>query len=500
MPSIELVFPLVAFAASAMLAGLATWLLLRPREARALAAGRHEREAELAVLAAERRGLQQRLEEAGSRADDAAQRERALQAQLSQAVAERARIDERMRQLEDLAAERVPLRAERERIAGELAEVRALAAELSAKLEAATALARERQQLLDGAREQLREAFQSLAGEILEDKTKRFTEQNQQQLGTLLDPLREQLKDFRETVTRTYASEQHERGALTQEIRSLRDLNQKISEDAVNLTRALRGDQRAQGAWGELVLERVLEASGLERDREYEIQTTLRDADGGRPRPDVIVRLPEEKDVVVDAKVSLVAYERYCNAADDATRALALAEHCASLRNHVGGLSVRNYAGLDGLRTLDFVLMFVPVEAAFSEALRADAELHTWAMSRNVTIVTPTTLLATLRTIAYLWRIERQNVNAQEIAKRAAQLHDNFVLLAGELETIGAALEKACDAHKGALRRVTQGGKGSIVLQVKSLADMGAQAQKKIPRALLASADAALAGPEDPVE
>lgn len=492
-PPFDLATLAAGLLAGVLLAALFSWVLQRGRDARKLAEGRQQRDSEVAELASERRSLEQRLLESASRSDDAGARERALQAQLSQAVAERARVDERMRQLEEAAAERIALRTDRDRLTAELATARAHSAELGAKLDAAGALARERLALVEGARVQLKETFQVLAGEILEDKTRRFTEQNQQQLGTLLDPLREQLKDFRETVNKTYASEQHERGALAHEIRSLRELNVRISEDATSLTRALRGDQRTQGAWGELVLERLLEASGLEAGREYELQASFKDGDGGRPRPDVIVRLPEQKDVVIDAKVSLVAYERYCNATDDVVRATALAEHCASVRRHVDGLSAKNYAGIEELRTLDFVLMFVPIESAFSDAVRADPEIHPWAIARNVTIATPSTLLAMLRTIAYLWRIERQNVNAQEIAKRAAQLHDNFVQLATELEGVGAALDKASTAHATALKRLTQGGKGSVILQVKSLADMGAPAQKKLPRGLLAAADATLA-------
>ncbi|HVF35741.1 MAG TPA: DNA recombination protein RmuC [Candidatus Saccharimonadia bacterium] len=493
MPPFDFATLAAGLLAGVLLTALFAWALQRGRDARKLAEGRRQRDAELAEATTERRSLEQRLLEAASRNEDSTARERVLQAQLSQAVAERARVDERMRQLEEAAAERGALRGDRDRLTAELATMREQAAELGARLEAAGMLARERLALVEGARVQLKETFQVLAGEILEDKTRRFTEQNQQQLGSLLDPLREQLKDFRETVSKTYASEQHERGALAHEIRSLRELNVRISEDATSLTRALRGDQRTQGAWGELVLEKLLEASGLEAGREYELQASFSDGDGGRPRPDVIVRLPEQKDVVIDAKVSLVAYERYCNATDEVARATALAEHCASVRRHVDGLSGKNYAGLEGLRTLDFVLMFVPIEGAFSDAVRADPDMYAWAIARNVTIVTPSTLLATLRTIAYLWRIERQNVNAQEIAKRAAQLHDNFALLATELEAVGAALEKATAVHATALKRLTQGGKGSVILQVKSLAEMGAPAQKKLPRGLLSAADSTLA-------
>lgn len=457
--------PLLILAAvlGALLATVLGYYAARGRLAAALQAGRAEREPELAAVTAEKRAVEQRLADFAERADELVVRERSLQAQLSQAVAERASL---------------------------LAKLEAAIAQSRDRDQLLSAGAREREQLLATAREQLRESFKVLAGEILEDKSRRFAESNKTELGTLLDPLKVQLKEFRETVHQTYANEQRERGSLTREIQTLRELNQRMSEDAVNLTRALKGDTRAQGAWGELVLERLLEASGLTAGREYVVQTVVKDGDGGRPRPDAIIRLPEDKDLVVDAKMSLVAYERHCAATGDAERQLELAAHVASVRRHIDNLAGKNYAGLDGLRTLDFVLMFVPVEAAFIEAVRADGELYTYALSRNISIVSPSTLLATLRTVAHLWRLERQNVNAVDIAKRAAQLHDNFVLLAGELEHVGESLQKAVGAHDKALRRLTQGGKGSVILQVKSLAEMGAPAQKKLPKALLAAADA----------
>jgi len=310
------------------------------------------------------------------------------------------------------------------------------------------------------------------------------------QIGGLVDPLKEQLKALGESVAKTYAAEQRERGMLAQQIESLKALNQRISEDAINLTRALKGESQTQGAWGELVLERVLEASGLQAGREYELQTVLKDDEGGRPRPDAVVRLPEQRALVIDAKVSLVAYERFSSAADEATRAAAVRELLVSMRRHIDGLSGRRYDSLPGLESLDFVLMFVPVEAAFIEAVRADAQLYQYALQRNISLVSPSTLLATLRTVAYLWKLERQNQNAQEIARRGAQLHDNFVLLAEELQNVGNYLERAQGAQASALRRLTEGGKGSVLLQVQSLAGMGAPARKRLPDGLVAQASA----------
>jgi len=342
----------------------------------------------------------------------------------------------------------------------------------------------------------LRESFQSLAQQILEERAQRLGEQSQQQIGGLIEPLREQLKEFRESFTATHAAEQRERGVLTAEIQSLKQLNERMSVDAINLTRALKGDSQAQGAWGELVLERVLQASGLQAGREYETQTHFTDDDGGRARPDVVVHLPDDKDLVIDAKVSLVAYERSVSAVDEAGRESALREHMASLRRHVDQLGGRNYSELPGLRTLDFVLMFVPVEAAFVEAIRRDETLYLYALERNVALVSPSTLLATLRTVAHLWKIERRNVNATEIAQKAGRLYDYFVALVGEIEAIGVQLEKAQKAQASAMRRITEGGKGSVVLQVQHLADLGAQALKKLPERLVQQADGDAGGEE----
>lgn len=452
MTASESAFLLLGLFAGLVLAGAAFLWAGRRRIDEALAVGRREREPELV----------------------------ALQRDLAAALAQLAEGRERFASLEGAV----------EASRREWAAAEATSSELRARLEEQQRGHAEKQQLLMQAEARLSETFQNLATRIVDERANRFSEQSQQQLGGLLNPLKDQLKEFREAVTLTHATEQRERGMLSQEIQSLKQLNERISQDAINLTRALKGDSQKQGAWGEMVLERVLEASGLQAGREFEIQASFQDEFGGRPRPDVVVHLPEEKDLVIDAKVSLVAYERYCSAEDELARAAALRDHVASMKRHIDGLAARGYTDLPGLRTLDFVLLFVPVEAAFIEAVRADDGLYAYALARNISLVSPSTLLATLRTVAYLWRIERRNVNALEIARRGAMLHDNFALLIGELDSIGGQLDKAQKCHASAIRRLTEGGKGSVILQVQSLAEMGAPTKKVMPARLLNAAGA----------
>lgn len=487
----------LASLAGLILGFLLLYLFSRRWTAQALASGRASRDAEVATLAEQREAAATRGDELAERIQryerDWSAAEQNLRKLTAHAAAQQTQAEQVGHQLADA-------RRSRDEAQTRLVDLTRTHAALEAGAKEQAQAAAEKLQLLEQAEQRLREAFQNLANQILDDKAERFREQSSQQLGGLLDPLKLQLKEFRETIHTTHATEQRERGMLAQEIQTLKQLNQRISEDAINLTRALKGDTRSQGAWGELVLERVLEASGLQAGREYETQASYNDGDGGRQRPDVIVHLPEEKDIVVDAKMSLVAYERFVAAIDEGDRAAALAEHVASLRRHIDGLSGKNYRDIAGLRTLDFVLLFVPVEAAFIEAVRADDRLYTHALAKNISLVSPSTLLATLRTVAHLWRIERRNVNAMEIARRAANLHDNFVSLVGELEAVGDQLDKARHAHGRALRRLTEGGKGSVMLQVHSLAEMGAPVKKALPANLLdsASAQAPADGPAPP--
>lgn len=462
-----------------------TWPLVARRAA---ARGHAAREPELVALARD-------LQATGTQRDDLATR-------LATADQHLAHLRQR---IDALADERATLAAQSERSAGldrqlaatadELRQSRATqaqsqarAADLAARLEEQTRANEQRLREFD---QRLKAEIGTLTQSLLDERTRSFGESSEKQLGGLLTPLREQLAQFRETVTQTHAAEQRERGALFNEIQSLRQLNQQITQEAANLTRALKGDVRSQGAWGEMVLERVLQASGLRAGREYEVQASQQDDDGARQRPDVIVRLPDEKDLVIDAKVSLVAYDRFVNGADEASCAQALREHVASVRRHIDGLSGKRYADLPGLRTLDFVLMFVPVEPAFVECLRADDSLYAYALERNIALVSPATLLATLRTVAHLWKLEQRNINSVEIAKRGALLYDNLALLVGELEQIGNQIEKMRGAHQGAMRRLTEGGRGSVLLQVQSLTELGVSPKKTLPSSLLAKAGAA---------
>lgn len=345
--------------------------------------------------------------------------------------------------------------------------------EKSTRLQEQTLAAAERERALT-------EKFDLLSRQLLDQQSQKLAEQNQANLGVLLNPLREQLGEFRKRVDEVYDKENKDRSALQSEIATLKSLNQRISEDAVNLTRALKGDAQAQGAWGEMILERVLEASGLQKGRGYDAQVTLADEAGGRPRPDVIVHLPEGRDIIVDAKVSLTAYERYCRAADGSERDMQLSAHLTSLRKHVRELADKRYADLPGVNSLEFVLMFVPVEAAYIEAVHNDDSLHAFALERQVVIVTTSTLLATLRTVESLWRNADRNRNAQEIADRAGKLYDKFAGFVDDLDEVRAkiaAAGKALDAAGGKLNA----GPGNLLRQVEMLRELGAKASKALP-------------------
>lgn len=361
-----------------------------------------------------------------------------------------------------------------------------------AKLE--TQLAEERKQsveklkLLDQAKAQLTSEFQNLANKILEEKSLKFTEQNQQNIGQVLKPLREQLGDFRRKVEDVYEKESKDRISLFHEIKHLKDLNQKISDDAVNLTNALKGQTKTQGTWGEVILERVLEESGLHNGREYETQGSFTSAEGKRLRPDVIVHLPEGKDIIIDSKVSLTAYERYCSSDNDNQRQIALKEHIASLKAHIKGLSVKNYEDLPDIKSLDFVLLFVPIESAFITAVENDRNIFREAFDKNIIVVSPTTLLATLKTVHNIWRHEYQNLNALEIAEKAGSLYDQFVLFVQSMDDIGDKLGKATDAYQTARKRLVDG-KGNLVGRTEKLKKLGAKAKKSLDDKLVLESD-----------
>ena len=368
-------------------------------------------------------------------------------------------------------------------------KAQARVAELSTRLQEQREATEQRLRDFD---ERLKAEMAQLASGVLEEKVRHFDERSEKQLGSLLAPLREQLLQFTQSITRTNV-----------EILSLKQLNQQITAEAANLARALKGDTRTQGAWGEQVLERLLEMSGLQQGRGYELQVVFKAEDGSRPRPDVIVRLPDDKDLVIDAKVSLIAWDRALACLDDAEREQAMKEHAVSLKRHIEGLGKRDYSSVPGLRTLDFVLMFVPVEAAFIEALRRDDALYGFALERNIALVSPSTLLATLRTVAHLWKLEDRNLNAQDIARQAGALHDSFVMLENELAQVGEQMEKALRTHAAAVKRISTG-RGNLVGRVDKLRKLGADARKRLPEDRFEaegeapdSADQALPAPSD---
>jgi DNA recombination protein RmuC len=329
--------------------------------------------------------------------------------------------------------------------------------------------------------------FRSLADRIFDIKGKEITTRNRVVLNDILQPLREQIEGFRKRVEDVYDKESRDRASLFHEITNLRELNQLISKEAVNLTRALKGDSKARGTWGEIILERALENSGLCKGREYDVQVSLENNDGKRFQPDVIVHLPEGRDVIIDSKVSLNAYERYYNAETDQDRARAFKEHINSMYTHIKSLSTKNYLELKGVRSIDFILMFVPIEAAFLAALEEDRDIFNKAFEKNIILVCPSTLLATLRTIQSVWRYEYQNRNSLEIADKAGDLYDKFAGFVEALEDVGKYLGKAVKSYDYAHGRLASG-KGNLIKRTEALKALGIKARKSLPKELVEKA------------
>lgn len=342
--------------------------------------------------------------------------------------------------------------------------------------------------LLANSREQMTLEFKTIASEILEDKSKRFTASNKESISEILRPLNDKIQLFEKKVDETYDRESKERFSLAREIRGLQELNIRISEDAVNLTNALKGESKTQGTWGEVILETILEKSGLMKGREYETQVSLKAEDGSRAQPDVIVHMPENKHVIIDAKVSLKAYEAYCSEDNAERRGELLKQHVASVKNHVKTLSSKDYQNLMSLNSLDFVLLFMPVEAAFSVAVQADGSMFTDAFEKNIILVGPSTLLATLRTIQNIWRYEQQSQNAIEIANSAGLLYDKFVAFVSDLDEIGTRIDASRKSFDKAHNKLVSG-RGNLLGRVEKLKTLGARASKKHAEHLLAQAD-----------
>lgn len=400
----------------------------------------------------------------------------------------RERLDSRDLVYEELREQYRQLQSDQHETLAELSSARERLGRQETQLQLERSQHEEKLKMLQQAREQMSHEFRNLANEILEQKGAAFTERNRVNLQAILSPLSEKIHLFEKKVEETYDKESKQRFSLQQEIQSLQELNNRISEDALNLTRALKGESKTQGTWGEVVLERVLERSGLRKGSEYEVQLSLRTEEGRNRQPDVVVHLPEGKDVIIDAKVSLSAYERYSSESEDNLRADHLKQHLQSIRNHVKQLSDKDYQHLRGIQSLDFVILFLPVEAAFTLAIQEDSQLFTEAFEKNIMLVGPSTLLATLRTIQNIWRYEHQNRNALDIAARAGRLYDKFVAFAEELENIGRYLGQTQRSYETARNRLVSGS-GNLVGQAEKLKKLGARASKQLPTQLLNEAE-----------
>ncbi len=442
MLSLQLWQWLTAGAAALVVGGLLTWLWQRAKSQQAAQQLEHQ-----IGLAAQREAqLEHELEQTEQRLQRAEQQQQQLQQQRSQLQA-------------DLAANQ-------------------------SKLESSLKHAEEKQRLLEASEERMKKEFERLAQQIFEQKSERLQQSSKQTLEVTLAPFKQQLEAFKKQVESQYTEELKQRASLTTEITSLKELNKQMAAEADALTRALKGDTKAQGNWGEVVLERILTQSGLREGHEYETQSHHRDEDGRSFKPDVVVHLPNEKDVVIDSKVSLVAYERYFNSDDDKEREGALTEHVNSLRAHIKGLSKKNYQQLDSVRTLDYVLMFIPIEPAFLLAVDRDPELIRLALEHNIMLVSPTNLLVALRTVNNIWQYEHQNRNAQKIAEDAGKLYDKFAGFIEDMQKIGNSLDTVRKHYDGAMNKLSTG-RGNLVGRVEKFKEMGVQTSKKLDSKLL---------------
>ncbi|WP_286925344.1 DNA recombination protein RmuC [Flavobacterium sp. UBA4197] len=343
---------------------------------------------------------------------------------------------------------------------------------------------KEQKEEVNQLQEKFAKEFENLANKILEEKSTKFTEQNKENLKNILSPLQEKIHLFEKKVEDTHKESIDYHAALRQQILGLREMNEQMSKETLNLTKALKGDSKMQGNWGELILEKVLEKSGLEKGREYEVQQSFVTAAGSRVQPDVVINLPDGKKMVVDSKVSLTAYERFVNEEDEPAKTAHLKEHLHSIRRHVEQLSSKNYHDLYQMESPDFVLLFIPMEPAFAIALNEDNTLYNKAFEKNIVIVTPSTLLATLRTIDSMWTNQKQQENAYEIARQAGALYDKFDGFVTDLVKIGKKMDEAKTEYQGAMNKLTDG-KGNLISSVEKLKKMGAKAKKSLPENIL---------------
>ncbi|WP_273275097.1 DNA recombination protein RmuC [Maribacter polysiphoniae] len=396
-----------------------------------------------------------------------------LEEEIRQLALSKTNLENRILSLEN---EKDELRSEKEHLGNEIVRYQSDLEHLDLKN-------KEQKAEVEKLQEKFTKEFENLANKILDEKSTKFTEQNQINIKNLLSPLQEKIKTFEEKVETSQKESISMHSALKEQLLNLQSQNLKITQEAENLTKALKGDSKMQGNWGELVLERVLEKSGLEKDREYSVQQSFTREDGSRVLPDVIINLPDGKKMVVDSKVSLTDYERYINAEDD-LREKFLKDHINSIRKHVDQLSAKKYEDLYEMESPDFVLMFIPIEPAFAIAINHDNSLYNKAFEQNIVIVTPSTLLATLRTIDSMWNNEKHQRNAIEIARQAGALYDKFEGFVTDLTRVGKKMDEAKSEYKGAMNKLVEG-RGNLVTSIEKLKKMGAKAKKSLPEPIL---------------
>lgn len=395
---------------------------------------------------------------------------------------------------ERLEAEQAELTSKRDQLLSEQQQLKTQLVELGAMLDAERKQAAEKLALLNEAREQLTNEFKSLANDILEDKATRFTEQNKANIGQILEPLKDKMQEFQGTVERVYVQEGKDRTALAEQVKQLMALNQQLSQEANNLTLALKGSSKTQGNWGEMVLERALEDSGLRKDCDYFMRPTYTKGDGSRVQPDAVIHMPENRVLIADAKVSLVAYDDYTSAETDAARDIAVQRHVASVRSHINGLSAASYESIEELKSLDAVIMFVPIEPAFILAVTNDSRLWQDAWQKNVLLVSPSSLLFVVRIVANLWRQELQKRSVQEVVRRGAELYDKLVGFVEDLRVVGQRLAQARDSYDNAYAKLYTG-RGNVIRRAEMLKDYGVKPSKTLPAELV---DAAMEVPSLP--
>ncbi|MDT8414547.1 MAG: DNA recombination protein RmuC [Flavobacteriaceae bacterium] len=367
---------------------------------------------------------------------------------------------------------------------GEKEDLQIKLAQTASALENLQEKQKDQQADLEKLQQKFQKEFENLAQKILDEKSAKFTQQNKENMQNLLNPLQDKIKTFQEKVEVTHKESIVNHATLKQQILNLQTLNENITKETTNLTKALKGESKTQGNWGELILERVLEKSGLEKGLVYEVQQSMTNEEGKRLQPDVVIHLPDNKRLVIDAKVSLTAYEKYMNEADETQREIYIKSHLISIRKHVEELSSKNYDALFQDASPDFVLMFVPIEPAFAVAVNTDPQLYNNAFDKNIIIVTPTTLLATLRTVQSMWTTRKQQENASEIARQAGALYDKFEGFVTDLIKMGKKMDEAKTEYKNAMSKLTEG-RGNLVSSVEKLKAMGAKAKKTLPEKLL---------------